>query len=297
MTTDASSTTQLLPGPILVFDSGVGGLSIVQALRERMPELPLAYACDNAAFPYGLKTDAWLKERVPQVIGELIQRINPCMLVIACNTASTVVLPELRERFQLPVVGVVPAIKPAALMTRSGHIGLLATQGTIQRTYTQELIATYASDCEVTRVGSNELVQLAEASLAGQPPDKKALLAILAPLLEQPRLDTVILGCTHFPLLQKELAAVAKEAGAAHWQWIDSGAAIARRVFQLLSEAGYANPCCVDTYDQGCWLTGPLPADSQLPAALEWRGFAPLMNLDLPLEADLNTASVLSATL
>ena len=273
MTTATCTRSQVLPGPILVFDSGVGGLSIVQALRERMPDLPLTYACDNAAFPYGLKSDAWLLERVPEVIAHLLEQVQPCLLVVACNTASTVVLPALRERFKLPVVGVVPAIKPAGLMTRSGHIGLLATQGTIQRAYTQRLIETFAGDCQVTRVGSNRLVELAEITLAGCTVPDTRLLEILQPFLAEPRLDTIILGCTHFPLLQNQLARVAQQAGAGHWQWVDSGAAIARRVMHLLAEAGFHNPCCSDTFARCCWLTAPLKSGSQLPSALRSFGF------------------------
>ena len=281
MTAAACSKSQELPGPILVFDSGVGGLSIVQALRERMPDLPLVYACDNAAFPYGLKSDAWLLQRVPQLIAGLIEQVQPCLLVVACNTASTVVLPTLREQFQLPVVGVVPAIKPAALLTRSGHIGLLATQGTVERPYTQRLIDAYARDCEVTRVGSNRLVQLAEQSLSGCEVPGAELRAILEPLLKQPRLDTLVLGCTHFPLLQKHLQQVAEQAGAHHWQWVDSGAAIARRVLHLLAEAGYPQPCCPDTFSRSCWLTAPLQPASQLPLALQSFGFDQLKVLAL----------------
>lgn len=266
-------TSQALPRPILVFDSGVGGLSVVQALRERMPDLPLVYACDNAAFPYGLKSDAWLKQRVASVIRCLISEIQPCLLVVACNTASTVALPELRELCSIPVVGVVPAIKPAALMTRSGHIALLATQGTISRPYTQQLIDEFAADCEVLKVGSNQLVQLAEIHLAGGEVADAQLLEILQPLLAEPRLDTVVLGCTHFPLLQPQLIRVAEAAGGQHWQWIDSGAAIARRVLHLLSNAGYNNPCCPDSFMRSCWLTASLESSSQLPKSLLRFGF------------------------
>ncbi|MBE0505919.1 MAG: glutamate racemase [Marinospirillum sp.] len=275
-------TSQVLPGPILVFDSGVGGLSVVQALRERMPDLPLVYACDNAAFPYGLKSDIWLKQRVASVIRCLISEIQPCLLVVACNTASTVALPELRELCSIPVVGVVPAIKPAALMTRSGHIALLATQGTISRPYTQQLIDEFAADCEVLKVGSNQLVQLAEIHLAGGEVADAQLLEILQPLLAEPRLDTVVLGCTHFPLLQPQLVRVAEAAGAQHWQWIDSGAAIARRVLHLLSNAGYSNPCCPDSFVRSCWLTATLDTNSQLPESLLRFGFDHLQVLNHP---------------
>lgn len=245
----------------------------MQALRERMPDLPLVYACDNAAFPYGLKSDVWLKQRVTHLISRLINEIQPCLLVVACNTASTVVLPELREVCSIPVVGVVPAIKPAALMTRSGHLALLATQGTISRPYTQQLIDEFAADCEVLKVGSNQLVQLAEQYLAGGEVADAQLLEILQPLLAEPRLDTVILGCTHFPLLLPQLARVAAAAGAQHWQWIDSGAAIARRVLHLLGDKGYSNPCCLDSFQQSCWLTAALDTRSRLPESLRRFGF------------------------
>ncbi|HKM16093.1 MAG TPA: glutamate racemase [Marinospirillum sp.] len=262
-----------LTGPILVFDSGVGGLSIVQALRERMPSLPLIYACDNAAFPYGQKPEAWLKQRVYAVVSGLVEAIQPCLIIIACNTASTLTLPELRQHFNLPIVGVVPAIKPAALITRSRQMGLLATCGTVNRPYTQQLINEFAADCNIIKVGSNRLVELAEVFLAGGQVADKDLLEILQPLLAEPRLDTVILGCTHFPLLQAQLAKVAEQAGAAPWQWINSGAAIARRVVQLLDDAGYANPSSPENFAASCWLTAPLAINSQLPRSLQRFGF------------------------
>lgn len=247
-----------------------------------MPDLPLTYACDNAAFPYGLKSDAWLKQRVTRVISSLISEIQPCLLVVACNTASTVALPELRQLCSIPVVGVVPAIKPAALMTRSGHLALLATQGTISRPYTQQLIDEFAADCEVLKIGSNQLVQLAEKHLAGGEVADAQLLEILQPLLAEPRLDTVVLGCTHFPLLQSQLARVAEAAGAPHWQWIDSGAAIARRVLHLLQDAGYSNPCGPDSFVRSCWLTAALDTSSQLPESLLRFGFDHLQVLNHP---------------
>jgi len=268
-----------LTGPILVFDSGVGGLSVVQALRERMPSLPLIYACDNAAFPYGQKTEAWLKTRVLSVVGSLINEVQPSLIVLACNTASTLTLPDLRKSFDLPVVGVVPAIKPATLITRSGQIGLLATCGTVNRPYTEQLINEFAADCEIIKVGSNRLVELAEVYLAGGKVADQDLLAILQPLLAEPRLDTVILGCTHFPLLQPHLARVAEQAGTPPWQWIDSGAAIARRVVQLLNTAGYTNPSNPKNFTANCWLTAPLAANSQLPQALQLFGFTHLKQL------------------
>ncbi|NLW04777.1 MAG: glutamate racemase [Pseudomonadaceae bacterium] len=268
-----------LSGPILVFDSGVGGLSIVQALGERLPNLPLVYACDNAAFPYGQKQESWLKQRVHSVISGLVKEIQPSLIVLACNTASTLTLPELRQSFTLPIVGVVPAIKPAAFMTRSGHIGLLATCGTVNRPYTQKLIDEFAADCKIIKVGSNQLVELVEAYLAGGKIADQDLLEILQPLLAEQRLDTVILGCTHFPLIQPQLARVAEQTGAAPWQWIDSGAAIARRVVQLLNEMGYTNPTSQKNFNPSCWLTAPLAIHSQLPQSLQLFGFSHLKQL------------------
>ncbi|GLR64564.1 glutamate racemase [Marinospirillum insulare] len=276
---DLTSAPTPLSGPILVFDSGVGGLSVVQALKERLPSLPLVYACDNAAFPYGQKSAAWLKKRVLSVIASLIKEVEPSLIVLACNTASTLTLPELRMSCNLPVVGVVPAIKPAALMTRSGQIGLLATCGTVSRPYTEKLIKTFAADCEIIKVGSNRLVELAEVHLAGGKVADQDLLEILQPFLAASRLDTVVLGCTHFPLLQPHLARVAEQTGTAPWQWIDSGAAIARRVVQLLTESGYANPSCPTNFIPSCWLTAPLSTASQLPHFLQSFGFSQLKQL------------------
>lgn len=162
-----------------------------------------------------------------------MQKRHPLSIVIiACNTASTITLPALRERFNCPIVGVVPAIKPAAKLTRNGVVGLLATRATVQRSYTHDLIARFAKDCNIKMLGSAELVELAEAKLHGEEIDPAVLKKILRPWLsmaEPP--DTVVLGCTHFPLLREELAAVLPTGT----RLVDSGAAIARRVAWLIA--------------------------------------------------------------
>ena len=218
---------------LLIFDSGVGGLSIFNAVRARLPWLAIDYVSDNAAFPYGTKTEAELVQRVALVLHALEQKLAPELIVVACNTASTVALPKIRDTLRTEVVGVVPAIKPAAERSRSKVIGLLATPGTVERAYTRQLINAFAAQCEVISVGSSELVELAEAKLYGNIPSTPQIASILAPFGEHPlaaRLDTIILGCTHFPLLLEELqAAFFKPV-----QWIDSGAAIAARVDSLL---------------------------------------------------------------
>lgn len=228
----APSPGQAAPS-VLVFDSGIGGLSVADEIRKLLPGLRLIYAADYAFLPYGQKTEAQLIDRVPRLLAALEARFAPQIVVIACNTASTVVLPATREALKAQVVGTVPAIKPAAALTQTKVIGLLGTPGTVRRTYTQDLIDEFASDCRCLRHGSVELVGLAEAKLRGQALPSGAVQAAVAPLYNQPggaEIDVVVLACTHFPLLKEELAAVSSP----KVRLIDSGAAIARRVKTLL---------------------------------------------------------------
>ncbi|MDA9004152.1 glutamate racemase [bacterium] len=214
---------------LLVFDSGVGGLSIVDAITESLPNVTIAYVSDNEAFPYGTKPEDELIERVSRVLSTSQSSINADAIVVACNTASTVTLPILRQQFTIPIIGVVPAIKPAAAITSTKAIGLLATPGTIKREYTANLVDTYASDCQVTRVGCSELVQIAEQKLQGELSNINQL-ASLTQALNKPEIDTVVLACTHFPLLKPELMQALPNIK----HWVDSGQAIARRATTLL---------------------------------------------------------------
>ncbi|WP_341939289.1 glutamate racemase [Marinimicrobium sp. C2-29] len=219
---------------VLVFDSGVGGLSVVAEIQRQLPGCDLIYASDNAAFPYGTKSEATLIERVDVVLHRLLAREAVDIIVVACNSASTLALPAIRARFSQPIVGVVPAIKPAAALSSTRVIGLLATPGTIARQYTRDLIREFASDCEVISLGSSELVQMAEQHLRAQPLAPGALARILAPLHSHPRgaeMDTLVLACTHFPLLRQELRDVLGETV----RLVDSGEAIARRVQHWLA--------------------------------------------------------------
>ena len=225
-----------MPGPILVFDSGVGGLSVVAALRRQLPQAALAYACDNAMLPYGRREDAWLVRRILAVCEAAVAASGCVVLVVACNTASTLALEALRERLTVPVVGTVPAIKPAAAISRSRHIGLLATSATVSRPYTLRLIEAFAANCTVRRVAADPLVREAERRLAGEPADAAVIESSLAPLWEDPELDTVVLGCTHFPLLRDALAAAAPR----EVSWVDSSAAIARRTAQVAADVATA---------------------------------------------------------
>ena len=232
--------TQTALAKILVFDSGVGGLSILQALQQTLPACEYIYASDNRAFPYGTKSAAFLIERVHNVLQALIEKKQPDLIVVACNTASTLVLPRIRQHFSIPIVGVVPAIKPAAQQSKTKVIGLLGTPGTVDRPYTQELINEFASDCEVIRVGSAELVTLAEQFLRGGAVPSETLRRILKPLFDKQQLDTIVLACTHFPLMKKQFINAAPRP----INWVDSGDAIARRVSSLLQHQLFAKlPC------------------------------------------------------
>jgi len=221
------------PPRILVFDSGVGGLSIVQEIRALLPGLGIDYLADNAFFPYGTKEESELAHRIIAVIEAAIKRLQPALIVIGCNSASTIALDLLRQRFEVPFVGVVPAIKPAAAASVTKTIGLLATEGTIMRDYTRALARQFAHDCTLVSYGSSELVLQAERMLRGLAPDQDSIRRELGQLWSQPRakdIDTVVLGCTHFPLLKPLLLELAP----AEVRWVDSGAAIARRVGSLL---------------------------------------------------------------
>jgi glutamate racemase len=251
-----------MAGPVLVFDSGVGGLSVAAALRRRLPGAALAYACDNAMLPYGRREDDWLVARIVAVCEAAVRASECSALVVACNTASTLALDALRARLAVPVIGTVPAIKPAAQLSRSRHIGLLATRATVARPYTLRLIERFAGDCHTTRVAADALVGQAEARLVGDTLDREVIVAALAPLREDPAIDVVVLGCTHFPLLGDLLV----ELGPAGLDWIDSGEAIARRVAEVV-------PRIAAAHGPGrCLTTAPAP---RLAPGLARFGFAP----------------------
>ena len=215
--------------PILFFDSGVGGLSVLAPTRALLPDAPFVYVADSAGFPYGTKSEAEIAARVPALLGRLVERYHPRLIVIACNTASTIALAAVRAALDLPIVGTVPAIKPAAALSRTRAIGVLGTDATVRQPYVDDLAARFASDCLVVRHGSAELVQLAEARLRGEatPPERYA--AILQGLFDQPggdRIDVIVNACTHFPLVVEELAAAAPHPV----RFVDGSAGIARRI-------------------------------------------------------------------
>jgi glutamate racemase len=272
-----------MPSPvptILIFDSGLGGLTVFSEVLKGRPDARFVYAADDAGFPYGRLTEEALVARVLAVMERLIGLYHPNLVVIACNTASTIVLPHLRARFSVPFVGTVPAIKPAALATRSGHVTVLATPGTVARDYTRDLVETYAAGRKVKLVGSRRLAGIAEAELAGAPVTDDELLAELEPCFVEDasgRTDVVALACTHYPLLLPRFEKLAP------WPvtWIDPAPAIARRVVQLIGA-----PVPGHESDEGEALavfTGGVGVTPALRAALDDKGLSGLIVEPMPL--------------
>lgn len=256
---------------ILVFDSGLGGLTVFREVAKVRPDAHLVYLADDAAFPYGDMQEETLITRILHVVGKAIAEYTPDLVVVACNTASTLALRELRARYRVPFVGTVPAIKPACAQSKSKRITVMGTQATVSREYTKALIREFAAGCDVALVGSSRLASFAEAELAGAPVGDAAIAAEITPCFvdkDGRRTDTVVLACTHYPLIIGRLKA------GAPWpvEWIDPAPAIARRVADLLHDrpaAAGAAPVPDIAFTSG---HSPSPA---LTKALASYGFTP----------------------
>ena len=225
--------------PILLFDSGIGGLSVLSAVRALLPAAPVIYAADNAGLPYGTKSEAEIAARVCGLLGRMSERYRPRLICIACNTASTIALAMVRDVLAVPIVGTVPAIKPAAALNRSGTIGLLGTAATIRQSYVDRLQAEYAADLRLLRSAAPELVSAAEAKLRRESTDPAVFARAAAGLRDQPggsEIDTVVLACTHFSLLIPELA----QAFGPDVRFVDGAAGIARRIETLSRGQSFA---------------------------------------------------------
>ncbi len=255
---------------ILIFDSGLGGLTVYREVAAARPDAAYVYVADDAAFPYGALAEDVLVGRVCALMAELIAAHRPDLIVIACNTASTIVLPELRARFAGPFVGTVPAIKPACAVSRTKRVSVLGTEATVNREYTRALIRQFANGAQVRLVGSARLAGYAEAELNGAPAEDAAIAAEIGPCFvaeDGLRTDTVVLACTHFPLLIERLERLAP------WPvgFIDPAPAIARRVVDLLESAGLQGSAAQRTPARIVFTSGrePWPA---LVAALDRMG-------------------------
>jgi glutamate racemase len=217
--------------PILFLDSGIGGLSVLAPTRLLLPQAHFIYAADYGGIPYGEKSEIEVATRVCALLGMLSERVRPRLAVIACNTASTIALAHARAVLDIPIVGTVPAIKPAVAASKSRVIGVLGTAATIRQPYVDRLSAEFAGDCTVLRSAAPELVGAAEAKLRGEAVDPAVIAAALAGLSNQPggsALDVVVLACTHFPLLRAELAAARPDL-----TFVDGSDGIARRIAAL----------------------------------------------------------------
>ena len=244
---------------ILVFDSGIGGLSVLREARMLMHDHQFVYVGDDAGFPYGDWDGEALTRRMVGLFETLIEQYQPQLAIVACNTASTLIMPALRERFALPFVGIVPAIKPAAERTASGLITVLATPGTIQRPYTQELVKQFASHRQVTMVGATRLARLAEEHMQGLPIDTDLLRAEIAPCFVESdgrRTDIITLGCTHYPFLVNEMRKLAP------WpvDWLDPAEAVARQARTVLAREALAPDTANPSHDIAIMTSGSPPS-------------------------------------
>jgi len=255
--------------PILLFDSGVGGLSVYDALRRTFPDAPVIYAADLAGLPYGTKTEPQVAARVAGLLGRMSERFAPRLVCIACNTASTIALGMVRDVLEVPIVGTVPAIKPAAAMTRTGVMGLVGTGATIRQAYVDDLEAQFANGKLLHRIAAPGLVALAEDKLRGKPLDLAAVEEARAGLAAMERgeaIDTLVLACTHFSLLREELGA----AFGPDVTLVDGADGIARRIAHLLEGQDIAA-----SGPARFVVTGPVEAATGIEPCLAARGFSP----------------------
>ena len=261
---------------VLVFDSGLGGLTVHGEVARILPSAELVYVADTEVFPYGELAEDELVQRVSAVIGEAMRLSAPDIAVIACNTASTLVLPVLRSKFDIPFVGTVPAVKPACEQSITKRISVLATPGTVARDYTRELVAAHAQECDVTLVGSTRLAGFAQSELFGTPASDAEILEELRPAFVErggARTDIVVLACTHYPLILHRLVALAP------WPvtFIDAAPAIARRTAQLLGDVKEGPQLPARAY-----FTGSEAVEPPLRAALGTYGLGDIQSLKIP---------------
>lgn len=262
---------------IAILDSGVGGLSIYQRVKVKSPANNYIFISDNEAYPYGDKPENELVKRVTSVVERIIELYKPDILVIACNTASTIVLPQLRSIYDIPIVGVVPAIKPGCKLSKSKHVGLIATPGTISRGYTDKLIEKFADGCEVSKLGSSKMVDLAEQKLYTGKFDLAALELELKSMLEQNSIDVLILACTHYPFINKEISDLFN-ANNHDVRLIDSGHSIAERVASLLIDVVSEEQ---ETYYSKAVFTKEIKHQNYFISNLKSLGLDSVNNLDI----------------
>ena len=273
-----------MPQPhVLVFDSGLGGLTVLAEVMRQRPDVQCLYAADDAGCPYGRLSEDALIARVGTVIGQLIADRAPDAIVVACNPASTLLLPHLRAAYpQIPFIGTVPAVKPAASQSQSKLISVLATPGTVARDYTHDLVRTYAAHCDVTLVGSTKLAGLAEAFMKGEPVSDASIAAEIAPSFVEKdgrRTDCIVLACTHYPLLLQRFERLAPWPVA----WIDPAEAIARRLDHVLRQDLGLTPEAATAGPHAALFTSGAPPSPALATALAERGIGMIVEQPIPM--------------
>ncbi len=243
-------------GPVAFIDSGIGGLPYLAAVRRLLPGARLVYAADRKRFPYGDKPPAAIVEAVMSLVGRLVDRERPRLVVVACNTASVVALDALRRGFPLPFVGTVPAIKPAAAWSASRTIGVLATRQTIEGDYLRGLVEKFARGCEVVGLPANDLVAFVEHDLhRASAAERAARVSREAARFREAGVDTVVLGCTHFLHLEREL----RDAFGPGVTIVDSREGVARQVARLAGEPGPRDDSRPDAF----YCTGAEPFEER----------------------------------
>lgn len=218
--------------PVGIFDSGLGGLSVLRAARERLPEESFVYVADSRYAPYGERDDAFITERT-LAIGEWLAREGAKALVVACNTATAQSIAAVRERLTIPLVGVEPGIKPAVQHSRSGIAGVLATQATLRSARFQSLLERHGAGSRFICQAGHGLVQAVESGDTGSPALRALLTRYLQPMLDAGA-DTLVLGCTHYPFLTATIRDLVGERLAI----VDTSDAIARQLARVLDERG-----------------------------------------------------------
>lgn len=268
--------------PLLFLDSGIGGLTIADEARLALPYHQQIYVADYAGYPYGTKSENEIVAHLPALLLQLAERYNPAIITIACNTASTIALDAVRQVIDIPIVGTVPAIKPAAQMTSSNVIGVLGTRATVRQPYVANLARQFAPNAHIIHHGGSDLVPLAEAKLRGHKIDLDDMRKALEPMSHDPYfkdMDVLVLSCTHFPLLKEELAALLPKG----CQFIDGAKGIARRITTLLQRIGSCEGDENSNYGAHIFLTtGELSALSDYSQALTGRGFSSFDHFAFP---------------
>ncbi len=216
--------------PMGVFDSGLGGLSVAREIRRRLPSENILYIADSAYCPYGGRSLEEISERAVAVTEMLLQR-GAKLIVVACNTASGAAIDLLRSKYSVPIVGLEPAVKPAAATSVLRRIAVLATPATLKTERFNRLVDRHAAGVELVKVACPGFVELVEAGRISGPETQRVVRRVLKPVLEA-NVDRVVLGCTHYPFLRDVIAEVLGPG----IEILDSGAAVARQVERVLTE-------------------------------------------------------------